>query len=284
MTKQYFGAIDGVSVESRKRAADETEGAIRQTAGKTACRWSVLSERVEGLAKEMFVLAGNMDPYLASMATEESDAMRAIRLKMENTDWAMLWKEEKTMFSYGPEMGTDIVEAQMLQSFVAMAGAARVLEVGMFCGYGAAAMAEAGANVVSLEIDPFLKTWFEEAVDGLPAKDHVDVRVGPALETMKALDGRFDMVFIDANKSEYRDYVQTLLDRDLLAERGTIIADNTLYNGYPFLPEMYQDAQLARKAFGDSVREFNAWVKGHPRLTQVILPVRDGVSIIRRTN
>lgn len=94
-------------------------------------------------------------------------------------------------------------------------------------------MAEAGANVVSLEIDPFLKvdlllvprvhalgviatdvqTWFEEAVDGLPAKDHVDVRVGPALETMKALDGRFDMVFIDANKSEYRDYVQTLLDR-----------------------------------------------------------------------
>merc|ERR1711907_19014 len=282
MSQTYFGAIDGVSVESRKRAADETEAAINQTRGKTACRWSVWSERVEGLAKEMFGLSGNLDPYLATMCTQESEAMRRIREKMENTDWQKLWKEKKTMFSYGPEMGTDIVEAQMLNSFVAMAGARRVLEVGMFCGYGAAAAADAGAEVVSLEIDPFLKTWLEEAIEGLPAKSQIDVKVGPALDTMKELDGTFDLVFIDANKSEYKDYVQTLLDRNLLSERGTIIADNTLYCGYPFLPEAYQDAQPARRGFGDAIREFNAWVKAHPQLTQVILPVRDGVSLIRR--
>merc|ERR1719310_1721192 len=89
------------------------------------------------------------------------------------------------------------------------------------------------------------------------------------------------MVFVDANKSEYLRYVELLLERDLLSEGATIVCDNVLYNGYPSLPSHF-DAQPARRAFGNDIREFNRWVCEHPELEQVVLPIRDGVSILRK--
>jgi len=89
------------------------------------------------------------------------------------------------------------------------------------------------------------------------------------------------MVFVDANKSEYKRYVELLLERDLIAPGGTIICDNVLYNGYPYLASHF-DAQPARRAFGDDIKAFNKWVFEHPELEQVVLPIRDGVSILRK--
>merc|ERR1712137_145823 len=68
----------------------------------------------------------------------------------------------------------------------------------------------------------------------------------------------------------------------LLAAGGVIICDNILYNGYPYMHSHF-DAQPARRHFGNAIREFNQWVSDHPQLEQVVLPVRDGISIIRRT-
>jgi caffeoyl-CoA O-methyltransferase len=161
----------------------------------------------------------------------------------------------------------------------------RCLEVGMFVGYGAMAIAEGlpeGGKVVSLEIDPFLKNWVKSVTEGLPQAEKHEIVVGPALESLAKLphDRPFDLVFVDANKSEYRRYVEVLLERGLLAEGAMIIADNVMYNGYPMLPSTY-DTQPHRREFGDCIREFNAWVRDHDAFEQMILPIRDGVSFIR---
>jgi len=138
------------------------------------------------------------------------------------------------------------------------------------------------AQVVSLEIDPYLKKWLSDCLDKFPdfLKRH-EVMLGPALESLPKVTGQFDMVFVDANKSEYKRYVEVMLERDLIAPGGTIICDNVLYNGYPYLSSHF-DAQPARRGFGNDIRVFNEWVCKHPELEQVVLPIRDGVSIIRK--
>merc|ERR1712224_743955 len=104
---------------------------------------------------------------------------------------------------------------------------------------------------------------------------------GPALDSLPKLSGKFDMVFVDANKSEYLRYVELLLEKDLLSPGATIVCDNVLYNGYPYLASHF-DAQPARRNFGNDIKEFNSLVCQLPELEQVVLPIRDGVSILRK--
>lgn len=281
----YVGRFDGTQKVSAAVTAAEEARAAEGSKGKTAAKWSILSERVEGLVREIYMVVNSLDPYIRDMSTAEGPAMRAIRDKMEGTDWAALWEKRQTMFSYGSEMSTDPVEAMFLKMLTFMKRPKNVLEVGMFVGYGAMAIAEAlpdGSKVYSLEIDPFLKTWVEDVSKKLPEGKKHEIIVGPALQSLQKMKAppKFDLVFIDANKAEYKAYVETLIARDLLAPDSMIVADNVLYNGYPYLSETY-DTQPSRRGYGDAVREFNEWVKTHPRLEQVILPVRDGVSLIR---
>merc|ERR1719277_1427788 len=135
-------------------------------------------------------------------------------------DWGEEWAQKRTMFSYGEEMSTDPLEAMMLKELVFLGKPRRVLEVGMFVGFGAVAMMEGSPDVqvVSLEIDPYLKGWLSSCLDDFPQiRARHEVVVGPALESLPNLQGKFDMVFIDANKAEYKDYLQTILERGLLA-------------------------------------------------------------------
>merc|ERR1719313_2940566 len=164
-----------------------------------------------------------------------------------------------------------------------MAKPRRVLEIGMFVGYGSAAMLEGSSDtkVVSLEIDPYLKGWLAACLESYPAiAARHEVVVGPALDSIPKLQGKFDMVFVDANKAEYKRYVELILLHKLLAPTGVIVCDNVLYNGYPYAHQHF-DAQPARREFGNAIRDFNQWVADHPDLEQVVLPVRDGISIIR---
>merc|ERR1719408_1207045 len=224
-----------------------------------------------------------MDAYCVSMSNAEGPAMKAVREKMLSTPWAEEWENKRTMFSYGEEMSTDPLEAMMLKEFVHMAQPKRILEVGMFVGNGAVAMMEGcpTTEVVSLEIDPYLKKWLSDCLEKFPdfLKRH-EVVLGPALDSLPKLTGQFDMVFVDANKSEYKRYVELIIQHKLLSSRGVIVCDNVLYNGYPYAPQHF-DAQPARRHFGDAIREFNQWVADHPKLDQVVLPVRDGISIIK---
>merc|ERR1719160_2072047 len=166
-----------------------------------------------------------------------------------------------------------------------MAAPRRVLEIGMFVGYGSVEMLEGSATsqVVSLEIDPYLKGWLADCLADVKMPELAarhEVVVGPALDSLPKLQGHFDMVFVDANKAEYKRYVELILEHGLLAPQGVIVCDNVLYNGYPYVHSHF-DAQPARRGFGNAIKEFNQWVADHPSLEQVVLPVRDGISIIR---
>lgn len=107
--------------------------------------------------------------------------------------------------------------------------------------------------------------------------------VGPALSSMAKLPKgkKFDLVFVDANKSEYKRYVEILLERDLLTSDAVIVVDNTLYCGLPYMPAQY-DTQPKRRGFGEDIKEFNAWLANHPDLMTVMLPIRDGVTLVRK--
>merc|ERR1719240_2022871 len=284
----YLGRFDGSnSVHASPAMAALSgmkAGASDVTGLPTSTKWSVLSSRVEGLVAELTQVVGNMDAYCVSKSNAEGPAMKAVRKKMISTKWADEWAAKQTMFSYGEEMSTDPLEAMFLKELVSLGRPERVLEIGMFVGYGAVAMLEgcSSTRVVSLEIDPYLKEWLSPIMQGRAqmAARH-EIVVGPALESLPKLQGTFDMVFIDANKAEYKDYVKTILEKNLLSPDGMIVCDNILYNGYPYVDSHF-DSQPARRAFGDAIREFNQWVYDQPELEQIVLPIRDGVSLIRR--
>jgi caffeoyl-CoA O-methyltransferase len=130
----------------------------------------------------------------------------------------------------------------------------------------AAALPE-GGRIDACEIDPeraaFAQGWFDRSPHGSKITLHVD----PALDTVNALTGEFDFVFIDADKPGYVDYYEAVLPR--LSERGVIVADNTLSGG----DVIDGDPPIAR---------FNEHVAADPRTVQVLLTVRDGLTLIRR--
>jgi len=285
--KDYQGRFKGTERQTTGLSGEQRAAlaAVEASSGKTAAKWSLHSERIEGVAKELFCLISGVDPYIHSISTAEGPIMKTIREKMEATDFDDLWDKRLTMFAYGTELSTDPVEAQTIKMFTFMKDAKRVLEIGMFCGYGSAAIIEAlpeNGQCVSLDIDPFLKTWVEETTSKFPAGKKLKIVTGPAIDSMMKLpvNDKFDLIFVDANKSEYKRYVEILLERDLLTKGAIIIADNVLYNGLPYLPAEF-DTQPKRRGFGEDIKEFNAWVANHPKLMQVMLPIRDGVSLIR---
>ena len=99
------------------------------------------------------------------------------------------------------------------------------------------------------------------------------MREGPALETIRSLEGPFDLVFIDADKTGYHAYYEAVLP--MLAPRGVIVVDNVLWSGRVLNPSAGDESTLALVAFNDMV-------VADPRVDCVVLPVRDGVSLIRR--
>jgi len=250
--------------------------ALKATAGKSAARWSIHSERTEGVGEEPFCLIDDVDSYATSVSNAGGPIMRAIQEKMEQTDWDALHKQDKTLFSHEPEMSTDPSEAQSITMFTSMKGAKRVLKIGMSTGYSAAAIVEAlpsGGECVSLDVDPFSKKWVGDAMIQFSAGKKHSVIVGPALDSMAKLPvgKKFDFVFVDANKSEYQRYAEMLLERDLLSDDAMIAVDNTLYRGVPYMPAE-NDQQPKTRCFGDDARGFNVWIANHPKLMTVMLP------------
>jgi predicted O-methyltransferase YrrM len=173
-----------------------------------------------------------------------------------------------------PQMLTGTVEGRFLEFLVYASGARRVLELGTYSGYSALSMAAAlpeGGRIDTCELEPRHAEVAKRYIAQSPYADRITVHVGPALETLDRLDGEFDFVFIDADKPNYVNYYEAVLPR--LSERGFIAADNTLWSGR-VLEDDDSEGTLAIKAFNEHVRS-------DPRVTSVMLTVRDGVTLIR---
>ncbi len=227
-------------------------------------------------------LASSLDPYLEECTTPESAALKALADKTAREEWSNRFHKGETVVALEQEMLSGHIEGQTLKMFIHMTKAKRVLEIGMFTGYSALAMAEAlpaDGQLIACEVDSYTAEFGKAAFRESPHGDKIQVEVGPAQETLDKLAAAgqsFDFVFIDADKAGYVDYFHTLLEKNLLASCGFICVDNTLLQGQPYLSE------AERTANGKAIAEFNRVVAADRRVEQVLLPVRDGLSIIRR--
>jgi caffeoyl-CoA O-methyltransferase len=174
-----------------------------------------------------------------------------------------------------PQMLTGTVEGRFLELIVYASGARRVLELGTYSGYSALSMAAGLApdgRIDTCELDENRAAVARRYIERSPYADRIQIHLGPALETIGRLQGDFDFVFIDADKPNYVNYYEAVLPR--LSERGFIAADNTLWSGR-VLDEQDDDEGT------QAIRAFNEHVESDPRVTSVMLTVRDGVTLIR---
>jgi caffeoyl-CoA O-methyltransferase len=170
-----------------------------------------------------------------------------------------------------PHMMVGVVEGAFLSFLVAVAQASRVLEVGTFTGWSSIAMARAlppGGTLVTCDIDEETTAIARRYAEEAGVADRIDYRVGPAVETLATLDGPFDFAFIDADKPGYVDYYEAILPK--LSEHGFIGADNTLFG-------LDGDTENAR-----AITRFNEHVVADDRVEAVLLPIREGLTLIRR--
>jgi len=180
-------------------------------------------------------------------------------------------------FSARSGMLTGHLEGRFLKMLVAISGARRILEIGTFTGYSALSMAEAlpsDGQIITCEISEEHAAVARRHIADSPYADRIDVRVGPALDTIASLDGAFDMVFIDADKPAYGAYYEAVLPR--LSERGFICIDNVLWSGRVLEPDDRDQSTAA-------LRELNEAIAHDERVEAVIVPIRDGVTIVRRS-
>jgi len=189
---------------------------------------------------------------------------------------AALADETRAMFA-DAEMLVGTLEGRFLELLVYLSRARSVLELGTFTGYSALSMASAlpaDGRLVTCEVDGEHAAVARRHIEASPFADRIDLRVGPARETIATLAGPFDLVFIDADKESYLDYYEAVLP--LLSEHGVIAADNTLWSGAVLDGDGDGGASLA------AIRAFNEHVRSDPRVVCVVLTIRDGVTLIRK--
>jgi caffeoyl-CoA O-methyltransferase len=173
-----------------------------------------------------------------------------------------------------PRMLTGTIEGRFLELLVFGVGARRVLEIGTYSGYSALSMAAGlppDGRIDTCEIDPQHAEVARRYIAESPYADRITVHLGPALESIGALEGDFDLVFIDADKTNYANYLEAVLPR--LTERGLIAIDNTLWSGRVLDPQDEDSRAIAA---------LNDQIAADERLVAVQLTVRDGVTLVRR--
>ena len=173
------------------------------------------------------------------------------------------------------------VQGRFLKMIVEMCGARRVLELGSFTGYSGICLASGlpeDGHLDTLEINDELEDLILEGFSRAGLRERISLHIGDCLETLKRFreEGRepYDLVFIDANKRDYPEYYELVFD--LVRPGGWILADNVLWDGKVALDPMPQDRQTL------GIDNFNRRVASDPRVASVIIPIRDGLNLIRK--
>lgn len=205
--------------------------------------------------------------YIAEHATAQSEALS--------------WVEKQTHIRTNhARMLSGAVQGQIMRMIVQMSGAKDILELGTFTGYSAiclgAAMPQDG-HVDTLEINDELEDLILEGFDRAGLSDKITLHIGDCKETLRRFkeEGRmFDLVYMDANKREYCEYYELIFD--MVRPGGLILADNVLWDGKVCQDPLPQDKQTL------GIARFNDMVKEDRRVESVILPLRDGLNLIRK--
>lgn len=193
---------------------------------------------------------------------------------------ALDWLERQTNIRTNyPRMLTGKVQGEFLYMMTRMISPRNVLEIGTFTGYSAICMAlalEGEGHIDTLEINDELGDLILEGFERAGVSGRVSLHIGDAVEFMRGQDGKklYDLTFIDANKREYPDYYELALT--LTRSGGFILADDVLWDGKVYAEQVPTDKQTS------GIVRFNDLAASDPRVETVILPVRHGLSIIRK--
>ncbi len=205
-----------------------------------------------------------LEEYISLHSTAENDALEAIT-------------RDTHIHILNPHMLSGHVQGRVLSMISYMIHPKRILELGTFTGYSALCLAEGlaeGGELITIEHNDELEETIRRNLSWSSLGDRIELRIGDCKLLIGDLDGSFDLVFIDADKREYCAYLDLVYP--LVPVGGFILADNTLWDGHIIDPAYDKDKQtLGLRAFNDKLKEDD-------RFEQVILPLRDGLTIIRK--
>ena len=187
-----------------------------------------------------------------------------------------LYRATHLKLLYG-RMASGHLQGRLLKMFVRMIRPKNILEIGTYSGYSGLCLAEGleeGGMLHTIEIndeqEDFTRPWFENSAYA----DKIKMHIGDALDVIPRLGVKFDLAFIDGDKRKYAEYYEMVLEH--LNDGGYILADNTLWDGHVLVPKPIKDPQTR------SIVVFNDMVAKDQRVEKVILPLRDGLTIIRK--
>lgn len=213
----------------------------------------------------------------AYIVPDEVEAYAAAHTTPPAAHLVELERETRETLS-SPQMLTGDIEGRLLEFLVFLIRPRLVLEIGTYSGYSALSMAGAlpdGARIVTCELSDEHADVAERHIAASGLADRIEVRRGPAIDTIAALDGPFDLVFVDADKESYLAYYEAVVPK--LSERGVLVADNVLWSGRVAQPASDDDLESTR-----AMRAFNDHVAADERVVNVMLSVRDGITLVRR--
>jgi caffeoyl-CoA O-methyltransferase len=208
------------------------------------------------------LVAADIEAYAQAHSMAESELCRALR-------------EETQRRMESPQMIVGPHEGAFLKMMTQLVRATSVLEIGMFTGYSALCFAEAlpaDGTVLTCEINEESAALGRQYFARSPIGKKIEIRMGPALDTMRGLKGPFDLIFIDADKFNYVNYYRRALD--LVSPHGVILIDNVLWDG-DVLKQPPPDEKTA------AIQKLNRVVAADSRVTAVLVTIRDGVLVIR---
>ena len=205
-----------------------------------------------------------IDAYILAHMDEESDYLKA------------LYRQTHVKL-INPRMTSGHLQGRLLKMLVQMVRPQRVLEIGTFTGYSALCMAEGleeGAMLHTYEIDDELEDFTRPWIEGSPHGHKVCFHIGNALDEVPHLGETFDLVFMDGDKRQYMQYYEMVMQHT--TPNAIILADNTLWDGHVVDKAYAGDRQTA------AINEFNAYLAADQRVEKFILPLRDGLTMIRK--
>jgi predicted O-methyltransferase YrrM len=194
--------------------------------------------------------------YAEQFTSDESEVLQQIRRECEQS------RSDSSMLS-------GFFQGRVLSTFSQMIRPRRVLEIGTYLGYSALCFAEGlaeGGKVITLDVQEDTNKMARDFAARTEYADRIDFRLGNATEIIPTLDETFDLVFIDADKPNYSNYYNLVFDK--VRTGGFIIADNVLWSGKVLLDEKDENTR--------ALHEFNQMVLADKRVSNVLLPIRDG--------
>ena len=174
-----------------------------------------------------------------------------------------------------PRMLAGHLQGRFLKMLVRMFRPQRILEIGTYTGYATLCLAEGlpeEGEIHTVEIDDEMEDFIREQFDRSPLNNKINLHIGDVIEIIPRLEGMFDMVYIDGDKREYCDYYNLVFDR--ISSGGVILADNTLWSGKVWENPDPNDKQTL------GIIRFNEMIKLDKRIEKIILPLRDGLTMI----